>query len=71
MGKLIAPGGKILLVTVEHDTGTGPPFAIFESDVRSLYQDQSWVESITQLNPDETQLDSNDRLSRWYLIRAQ
>lgn len=71
MGQLIAPGGKILLVTVEHDTGTGPPFSILDSDVRSLYQGQDWVSSITQLNSDGTELDDRGRLSRWYIIQAK
>ena len=71
MQRLIAPGGKILLVTVEHDTGTGPPFSIPETDVLLLYEGQGWVESVTQMNPDETQLDDRGRLSRWYLIQAK
>jgi len=71
MQRIMAPGGKILLVTVEHDTGTGPPFSIPETDVRLLYEKQDWVESVTQMNPDATELDGGGRLSRWYIIQAK
>jgi thiopurine S-methyltransferase len=49
MGKVIAKGGQILLSTLvrpKGDTTTGPPFSIDEAEVKRLYQDQPWVESI-------------------------
>lgn len=71
MQRVISPGGKILLVTVEHDMGSGPPFSISESDIRNLYESKDWVDSVTQLNPDETELDQSGRLNRWYLIQTK
>lgn len=68
--KVIAPGAKILLVAVEHGTGTGPPFSILEADVRRLYEGD-WVDTITQLNPEETAVDGSGRLHRWYLIQIK
>jgi hypothetical protein len=49
---LIQPGGRILLVVIERKTGTdfdmqGPPFSVPETEVRRLYENQSWVESVT------------------------
>mmetsp|Transcript_52625 Transcript_52625/g.79862 ORF Transcript_52625/g.79862 Transcript_52625/m.79862 type:complete len:315 (-) Transcript_52625:86-1030(-) len=56
IGKLMAPGGKILLVSVER-RGTdleavkkGPPFSISEGDVREMYEGLDWVESVTLLD---------------------
>jgi thiopurine S-methyltransferase len=72
MQHVLIPGGKILLVTVEHDHGSGPPFSILEQDVQSLYGTRpDWIESITVLNPNETQTDANGRISRWYLIQSK
>lgn len=55
ISKLIQPGGKILLCTIERRTGDediiskGPPFSIPEKEIRRLYETQDWVESITLL----------------------
>jgi len=55
ISKVIKPGGKILLVTIERRTGTeeavkkGPPFSISEAEVRRLYESQDWVETVTLL----------------------
>ena len=68
--RLIAPGGRILLATVEHDTGSGPPFSVWQLDLQTLYGSQDWVKSITQLNPEETETDDKGRVTRWYLIQA-
>lgn len=68
--QLLGPGGKILLSTVEHEMGTGPPFSVLASDLEMLYGSQEWVKSITQLNPDETAVDEKGRLNRWYIIQA-
>jgi thiopurine S-methyltransferase len=49
MGRVIAKGGQILLSTwvrPNGDTTTGPPFSIDEEQVKKLYQDQPWVESV-------------------------
>ena len=35
---LLRPGGRMLLVTMEHDIGQGPPFSVSEEEVRSLYE---------------------------------
>lgn len=54
MGKLIAPGGKILLICLERQ-GTneeavkkGPPFSIPEALVRSLFESQEWVDTCSK-----------------------
>ena len=56
ISKLIKrPGGQILLVTLDRRTGEqeainkGPPYSISEAQVRSLYEGQDWVESVTLL----------------------
>jgi SAM-dependent methyltransferase len=55
MSKLVKPGGKILLVTLERRTGeeeklkAGPPFSISEPEVCRLYESQEWVESVQLL----------------------
>lgn len=39
---LVAPGGRVLLITTEHDAFAdgrlGPPFEVLESDVRTLFE---------------------------------
>lgn len=35
--KLLSKGGRVLLVSLEHDAGVGPPHAVTESDVSALY----------------------------------
>lgn len=71
IGKVMAPGGKILLAAVEHDGDGGPPFHVDETEVRRLYQGQDWVSSIEQLNPEETEVDESERLDRFYMIHAK
>ena len=71
MKRVVAPGGKILLVTVEHDEGKGPPFSIKDEDVRRLYETQEWVASVRQLNPENKQADDFGRLDRWYMIQVR
>lgn len=75
IGKMLRPGGKLLLVVIERSTGTdadkdGPPFSVSEEDVRSLYS-QPWVKSITPLS-NEGNKDGANALwaSYYYLIQA-
>jgi len=55
LSRLVQPGGRILLVTVDKRTGDpeaigkGPPYSIPEAEVRRLYEPQEWVESVTLL----------------------
>lgn len=55
MSRLLKPGGRILLATVEKRTGDeeavtkGPPYSIAEDEVRRLYGGQDWIKSITLL----------------------
>lgn len=55
LGRLIQPGGTILLSTLERREGTaegkaaGPPFSVPESEVRRFYEGKDWVESVTLL----------------------
>lgn len=74
MGQVLAPGGKILLIVVEHDNKTGPPYSFQPADVEALYRSLEWVESITQLNPDGPGKDETGNSgmgSRWYMIQAK
>jgi len=56
MGKLIKPGGSILLITIDRREGTkegvsaGPPFSVDADEITRLYKDLDWVESITKLD---------------------
>ena len=70
---VLAPGGKILLVTVENENTKreGPPFFMTESDVRQLYECQAWVASVQVLNPDNNVRDGGGSISRWYMIEAK
>ncbi len=64
LGRLISPGGKILLAALERREGEeeakkgGPPFSLSEDDVRNIYSSKDWVESITLL--EETDLIAKD-----------
>eukprot|EP00980_Cylindrotheca_fusiformis_P024281 scaffold11700_cov169-Cylindrotheca_fusiformis.AAC.3 len=59
MGRLLAKGGKILLVVWDR-RGTaeavkkGPPFSVPEATVRELYEGLDWVESVTVLEQSDT-----------------
>jgi thiopurine S-methyltransferase len=49
MGSVLAKGGQILLSTwvrPDGDTTKGPPFSIDEAQVKQLFEDQPWVESV-------------------------
>jgi len=52
LSDLVAPGGRALLVTVEHDAFAdgklGPPFEVSEADVRALYGEQFDVELLVR-----------------------
>ena len=63
IGKLMAPGGKMLLVSlerrgVEEAVKNGPPFSMTEEVVRGLFESQDWVESMTLLQQTD-QLETN------------
>eukprot|EP00913_Durusdinium_trenchii_P025078 g23540.t2 len=50
---LMAPGGRVLLVTVEHDgfgERKGPPYQVLEADVRSLFGNNFHVERLRSVN---------------------
>ena len=70
MGKLIAPGGKILLVTLERQgkeeaVKSGPPFSVAEAVARKLYEAQDWVESLTILQESD-QLEKDPEAKQRY-----
>ena len=76
MGNLIAPGGKILLVTIERKSGTGeydsgPPFSIPEEEVRRLYEGQPWVDKVTFVPGDEGRNKGTAMVSHFFLIQAK
>ncbi len=43
---LVRPGGAMLLVTLEHDAGTGPPFDVTPNDVRESYEASFTIEEV-------------------------
>lgn len=63
IGRVVKPGGSILLVTFDRRVGTdeaksaGPPFSINEEEVRNLYN-LPWVESI-ELLEEVNEFDAN------------
>ena len=67
LGKLMAPGGKMLLVSLERRgeeeaMKNGPPFSMTEEVVRGLFESQDWVESMTMLQQtDQLQTNPEDR----------
>ncbi len=84
--KLVAPGGKILLVVLERQgeeeaMKKGPPYSIPDSTVRELFEGQDWVETITLLEEsDQLERNPEDRkryegldklLEKVYLIQAK
>ena len=54
---LLAPGARVLLVTMEHDLGSGPPFSVSEELVRALFSEEFSVELLA----DEDSAESNPR----------
>jgi len=52
LGKLLKPGGSILLMTVDRRSGkeearkAGPPFSVDEEEVRRLYENLDWVKEV-------------------------
>jgi thiopurine S-methyltransferase len=78
MGRLIKPGGKILLITIERVSddleynALGPPFSVSESQVRGLYEKQDWVKSVTMLTNEYVDERNSVRhmLEHYFLIQA-
>ena len=71
MGKLLQPGGSILLVSLDRRETTtdeakkdGLPFSINEHEIRQLYESMSWVESVTKLE-EVNDLTSDADRERW------
>lgn len=72
---VVRPGGVVLLVTLEHDAGSGPPFEVTAEEVRALY---AGAFEITEL-ADEDVLADNPNLAQkgaarvreraWKLVR--
>lgn len=70
VAQLSHPGARLLLVTVEHDGGSGPPFSTSETDVRSIWDGKFEVELVSYedlLGPDATY---RDRAYQVYRERA-
>lgn len=55
---LLLPGGRILLTTREHATGTGPPFTINKQEVERLYSPLGYT--IQQLNHDDVKKETTE-----------
>jgi thiopurine S-methyltransferase len=78
--RLVKPGGKVLLVVIERTSGNeaddltaGPPFSVPEAEVRSLYETQEWVQSVTLLE-DEGEKERNEgraMRSLFFLVEAR
>jgi len=70
MGKLLKPGGSIVMVTVDRREGSeegksaGPPFGINGDEINRLYKDLDWVESITKLD-EKNEFHDEESKSRW------
>jgi thiopurine S-methyltransferase len=43
---VLKPGGRVLLIAMEHDLGQGPPFSVTEDEVRALYEGECVVSLI-------------------------
>lgn len=68
--QLSHPGTQLLLVTVEHDGGSGPPFSISESDTRAVWSGKFAVDLVSDedlLGPEATY---RDRAYHVYRERA-
>lgn len=86
LGKVLAPGGRILLVALERRgeeeaMKRGPPFSMTDEVVRGLFESQEWVESMTVIHQvDQLETNPEDRLryegldqllETGYLIKAK
>ena len=75
LGKVIKPGGCILTTTIDRtednteEPGAGPPFSVSESDIRNLYGNLDWVDSITKL--DQGDIEENFRFELCFSIRGK
>eukprot|EP00538_Stauroneis_constricta_P011622 CAMPEP_0119554230 /NCGR_PEP_ID=MMETSP1352-20130426/6779_1 /TAXON_ID=265584 /ORGANISM="Stauroneis constricta, Strain CCMP1120" /LENGTH=350 /DNA_ID=CAMNT_0007600791 /DNA_START=39 /DNA_END=1091 /DNA_ORIENTATION=- len=72
IGNCIAPGGRILLVTLERRsadnpeaTKKGPPFSISEAMVREMYGALDWVDTITMISSEDTLVDNPSNQERY------
>lgn len=67
LGKVIKPGGSILLITLDRRSGDeearkrGPPFSIDEEEVHRLYGKVDWVESIQLVEEHDEFQDEKNR----------
>ena len=67
LGKVIKPGGSILLITLDRRSGdeearkNGPPFSIDEEEVKRLYGNIDWVESIQLVEEHDEFQDEKNR----------
>jgi len=63
MGGLVKNGGVILVSTYDRREGAeevrkaGPPFSVDEAEIRRLYENQSWVESVTRVGEETDETD--------------
>jgi len=71
LSKLIRPGGSILLVAWDRRSGTeeaksdGPPFSLNEAEVRTLFEKESWVESVQFLGETDELAEDPASKDRW------
>jgi thiopurine S-methyltransferase len=70
LGKLIKPGGSILLITIDRRAGTdearsaGPPFSIDDTEIQRLYGSLDWVESLTKMS-EHNEFETEEDKKRW------
>ena len=71
MGRLLRPGGTILLVSLDRRRtapraakSDGPPYSMDDSEIRALYESRDWVESVTLLDDVDNLTTRGDR-ERW------
>jgi thiopurine S-methyltransferase len=70
LGKLIKPGGSILMTTVDRRDGTeegksaGPPFSVDGEEINRLYGNLDWVSSIQKLD-EMNEFQDEESKKRW------
>lgn len=70
IAQLSHQGARLLVVTVEHDGGSGPPFSIAEAEVRSIWDGKFAVELVSDEDLLARDATYRDRAYQLYRERA-
>jgi thiopurine S-methyltransferase len=73
LARSVRPGGRVLLVTLEHDRGSGPPFSVSRAQVDELFSGSFAVEElasedITEGSPRMTEAGASRVIERALLL---